>query len=154
MNATPSRLRRCALALALSAMTGAIHAAGDLSQQKPIELTVRLGDADNRLRFEPAEIALETGRLYRLRLTNPSHSKHYFSSPKFSASVFTRKVQINDAQGQAMAEVKGEIREIEVYPGHSAEWWFVPVKTGTLTDLHCPIPGHTEAGMVGRIVIR
>ncbi len=114
---------------------------------------MQLGNPENQLRFFPSSLKLETGRLYRLVLSNPSPSKHYFSSPVLAASVFTRKVQINQPDGRPVAEVKGEVREIEVYPGHTAEWWFVPVKTGTLQDLHCPIKGHREAGMVGRIII-
>ena len=53
-----------------------------------------------------------------------------------------------------VAEVKGAIREIEVYPKGTVEWWFVPVKTGKLTDLICTIPGHAEAGMKGAIEIK
>jgi len=90
-------------------------------------------------------------------LTNPSSTKHYFSSPKFASKVYTRKVQVlND--GSRIAEIKGHIREIEVFPGGTAEWWFVPVSTGTLTDLHCAVKDkdgrtHAEHGMVGTIVI-
>ena len=57
-----------------------------------------------------------------------------------------------------MAEIKGSIREIEVYPGFSAEWWFVPVAAGTFTDLRCEIRAadgrtHAEHGMRGTIII-
>ena len=69
-------------------------------------------------------------------------------------AVFTRKVQVNGADGKAIAEVKGQIREIEVYPGGTTEWWFVPVKAGKFNDLKCTIPGHTEMGMVGSITIK
>jgi uncharacterized cupredoxin-like copper-binding protein len=71
-----------------------------------------------------------------------------------SRAVFTRKVQINGGNGKPIAEVKGSIREIEVYPKGTAEWWFVPVKAGNIEDLKCTIRGHAEAGMVGKIVIR
>jgi hypothetical protein len=45
-----------------------------------------------------------------------------------------------------------------VYPGHIAEWWFIPVAAGRATDLRCGIVGadgksHAEHGMVGEIVI-
>ncbi len=53
-----------------------------------------------------------------------------------------------------IAEIKGSIREIEVYPQGTAEWWFVPVKAGTFNDLKCTIAGHAEAGMVGTVTIR
>ncbi len=87
-------------------------------------------------------------------LHNPSTMKHYFSSEGLSRSVFTRKVQVLAAEGQTIAEIKGHIREIEVYPGGTAEWWFVPIKTGALKDLNCTIAGHSEAGMTGSITIK
>jgi len=45
-----------------------------------------------------------------------------------------------------------------VHPGHVAEWWFVPVAAGRVTDLRCGIVGkdgksHADHGMVGEIVI-
>jgi uncharacterized cupredoxin-like copper-binding protein len=115
---------------------------------------VRLGDEKDSRRFVPDAIELETGKLYRLVLSNPTAEKHYFSSEGLSQAVFTRKVQVNDSEGKAMAEVKGVIREIEVFPNALTEWWFVPVKAGRFGDLKCTVPGHAEAGMVGRITIK
>jgi uncharacterized cupredoxin-like copper-binding protein len=143
----------------LGLVTFAVHsatalAAGDLTQQTPTDIKVQLGDEKNARRFVPNMIELETGKLYRLILSNPSTEKHYFSSEGLSQAVFTRKVQINSAEGKALAEVKGIIREIEVYPNAVTEWWFVPIKTGQFNDLKCTIPGHADAGMVGRITIK
>ena len=132
----------------------AVHGAGDLTKQEPIEVKVKLGDEKNAPRFFPDSISLETGKLYRLVLLNPSAEKHYFSSAGMSEAVFTGKVQVNGSDGKPIAEVKGAIREIEVYPKGTVEWWFVPVKTGKLTDLICTIPGHAEAGMKGAIEIK
>lgn len=131
-----------------------VRGAGDLTAQQPFELSVELGNKEDALRFFPELVQLETGKLYRLILLNPSKQKHYFSSEGMSQSVFTRKVQINGKDGKPIAEVKGQIREIEVYPEGVAEWWFVPVKTGVFNDLKCTIPGHADEGMVGKIVIK
>lgn len=131
-----------------------VHGAGDLTAQQPVELRVELGNKEDALRFFPDLIQLETGKLYRLILLNPSRHKHYFSSEGMSQAVFTRKVQINGKDGKPIAEVKGQIREIEVYPEGFAEWWFVPVKTGVFNDLKCTIPGHSDEGMVGKVVIK
>ena len=49
---------------------------------------------------------------------------------------------------------RSAIREIEVLPKASTEWWLVPIKTGQFGDLKCPEQGHTESGMVGQIVIK
>jgi uncharacterized cupredoxin-like copper-binding protein len=137
-------------------------AAGDMSRQAPIVVTVELGRPDGTHAFDPNQLRFETGKLYRLVLRNVSRDPHYFTSDDFSARIFTRKVQVTQRQADGrevtLAEFKGAIREIEVYPGHAAEWWFVPVATGRITDLRCGIIGadghsHAQHGMVGEIVI-
>ena len=133
---------------------GYVMAGGDMTGQKPIEIKVQLGDDSNAMRFFPAILEFETGKLYKLILHNASGMKHYFSSDGLSRSVFTRKAQILGSDGKTIAEIKGTIREIEVYPNGTAEWWFVPIKTGVLNDLKCSIKGHAEAGMVGTITIK
>ena len=135
-------------------------AAGDLSRQQPVEVTVDLGRPGQHV-FAPNQFKFETGKLYKLILRNGSNDPHYFTSHNFSAMVWTRKVQLVQTHGDkpvTLAEFKGAIREIEVYPGHSAEWWFVPVAAGRVNDLHCSIKDkdgktHAEHGMVGEIVI-
>jgi uncharacterized cupredoxin-like copper-binding protein len=154
---------RATLALAAIALAAVpAHAAGDLSRQEPIELVVDLGTPETPHAFSPSRIELETGKLYKLVLRNRSDLPHYFTSHELSQRVFTRKVQVVApvaGKSQTLAEFKGAIREIEVYPGHSAEWWLVPVAAGRLTDLQCGIRDkdgktHAEHGMVGEIIIR
>lgn len=138
------------------------QAAGDLTRQQPITLAVELGRPDGQHAFEPNRLSFETGKLYRLVLRNVSRDPHYFTSDDFAARIFTRKAQVTqrgaDGRDVTLAEFKGTIREIEVYPGHAAEWWFVPVAAGRITDLRCGIVGadgrtHAQHGMVGEIVI-
>jgi uncharacterized cupredoxin-like copper-binding protein len=156
-----SRAGMTALLMALATpATG--YAAGDLAQQKPVVVTVELGNARNDLVFAPNELTFETGKLYKLVLHNPSSKPHYFTSSGFASRVFTRKVQIVTAPGEAaktIGEIKGAIREIEVFPGGTVEWWFVPVSTGSLGDLQCTVKDddgklHSEKGMTGKIVIQ
>ncbi|MBI5665505.1 MAG: biphenyl 2,3-dioxygenase [Nitrospirae bacterium] len=129
-------------------------AAGDMTAQTPAEVKVQLGDKDDTVRFFPDKLEFETGKLYKLVLHNPSPSAHYFSSEAFARAVFTRKAQVLGPDGKTIAEMKGNILEIEVYPGGTAEWWFVPVKAITVNDLKCTVKGHTEKGMVGSIIIK
>ena len=136
------------------------YPAGDLSRQEPITVTVELGRPGQHA-FVPSRLRFETGKLYKLVLKNPSSDPHYFTSHAFTQHIFTRKVQVvqeRDGKATTLAEFKGAIREIEVYPGYTAEWWFVPIATGRITDLRCGIAGpdgktHAEHGMVGEIVI-
>jgi uncharacterized cupredoxin-like copper-binding protein len=152
------------LAMALALILGsavAAYAAGDLTRQEPIDVRVDLGDANDAMAFDPPNLTFETGKLYRLVLHNPSPNPHYFTSAGLADRVFTRKVQIvesPDRDAKRIGEIKGAIRDIEVFPGATIEWWFVPVATGKLEDLHCHVEDddgktHAEKGMVGRIVI-
>ncbi len=144
----------------LGLASGAAIAAGDLSRQTPIEVTVSLGTAGKHA-FAPSQLRLETGKLYKLVLRNDSNDPHYFTSHAFSQMVWTRKVQVTqqrDGKTVTLAEFKGAMREIEVYPGQAAEWWLVPVAAGRASDLRCDIKGadgktHAELGMTGEIVI-
>jgi uncharacterized cupredoxin-like copper-binding protein len=144
----------------LGLVSGAAIAAGDLSRQTPIEMTVNLGSPGSH-EFTPKQLRFETGKLYKLILRNDSNDAHYFTSHAFSQMVWTRKVQVTqqrDGKAVTLAEFKGAMREIEVYPGQSAEWWLVPVAAGRATDLRCDIKGadgktHADLGMTGEIVI-
>jgi len=134
------------------------RAAGDLTRQEPVEVVVSLGTEDGEMSFVPNALTFETGKLYKLVLKNPSPVKHYFTSAKLASKVFSRKVQVIH-NGERLAEIKGHIKEIEVFPGAVSEWWFVPVATGTFNDLHCHVKAgdgktHADMGMVGTITIK
>ena len=138
-------------------------AAGDLTRQEPIEVRADLGGKGTKeYLFSPNNFAFETGKLYKLVIHNPSPAPHYFTAPEFATRVFTRKIQVMDKLGseaKPLGEIKGTIREVEVYPGATVEWFFVPVATGTSDDLHCPIKAedgktHAQHGMVGAITIQ
>lgn len=158
------RIVRLTIAAAACLLSGlclpSAFAAGDLSRQEPIEVKVELGKPGHHS-FYPDKLRFETGKLYKLVLTNPSKDPHYFTSHAFTQLIYTRKVQVmgvRDGKPAALAEFKGAIREVEVYPGQTAEWWFVPVATGRVTDLRCGIVGgdgksHADHGMTGEIVI-
>jgi uncharacterized cupredoxin-like copper-binding protein len=156
-----------AVLFALAAFSGLCGtpalAAGDLTRQEPVEVRVDLGSKGTKdYLFSPNNFTFETGKLYKLVIHNPSPVPHYFSAPEFAAQVFTRKIQVMDKLGseaKPLGEIKGAIREVEVYPGATVEWFFVPVATGTWDDLHCPIKAedgktHAQHGMVGTITIQ
>jgi uncharacterized cupredoxin-like copper-binding protein len=115
-------------------------------KQPVIETTVNLSNSANELKFEPNHLEFQAGKRYKLLLTNPSTQKHYFTAKDFADSIWTQKVEAGNV------EIKGAIRELELKPKAEAEWFFVPLKPGTYS-LRCPIPGHTEAGMIGEIAI-
>jgi uncharacterized cupredoxin-like copper-binding protein len=136
-------------------------AGGNLAKQKPIEVRLDMGKDDvGDHEFYPEKLTFETGKLYKLVLHNPSDSKHYFTSPDFVSRIYTRKVQVMDDLGagaKQIGEIKGAVSEVEVYPGGTVEWWFVPVATGSAT-VWCHIEDkdgktHRDKGMEGMITI-
>ncbi len=146
--------------LGLAASVTVAAAAGDLSRQEPIEVTVELGRPGQQA-FLPNRLRFETGKLYKLMLTQSEQRSALLHLARVHAAHLHAQgpgVQERDGKMATLAEFKGAIREIEVYPGQIAEWWFVPVAAGRVTDLRCGIIGadgksHAEHGMVGEIVI-
>lgn len=131
----------------------------DLTRQKEIEKIVLLKGEKGKIHFyDPNELVFETGKLYKLIIKNESDSKHYFTSTLFAKSIFTRKVQVS-LNNKKVAEIKGIINNVEVWPNHQLEWWFVPIKTGVFKDLYCNVKdtktnlSHADMGMTGTIII-
>ena len=131
----------------------------DLTRQKEIEKIVLLKGEKGKIHFyDPNELVFETGKLYKLIIKNESDSKHYFTSTLFAKSIFTRKVQVS-LNNKKVAEIKGIINNVEVWPNHQLEWWFVPIKTGVFKDLYCNVKdtktnlSHANMGMTGTIII-
>jgi uncharacterized cupredoxin-like copper-binding protein len=142
--------------LAASACVGIVAGAaprssgkGDYSDLKPIPVVVELGDKDNHVVFKPDRLQFETGKLYKLLLVNDSPQKHEFASADLAAAVFTVKAEVVSPQGEEIAEFDGVIREIEVGPGTTVEWYFVALRTVKEGAFLCDQPGHLAAGMKG-----
>jgi uncharacterized cupredoxin-like copper-binding protein len=134
------------LSLMSAPLAIAAPATSDPAHQTLIPVEVSLGTADNELRFVPANLTFEPGKRYKLTLSNPSTQKHYFTAKDFADSLWSQKVDAGNV------EIKGAIHELEIRPGAIVQWVFVPMKSGTY-ELHCAIPGHTEAGMKGQLSV-
>jgi uncharacterized cupredoxin-like copper-binding protein len=122
-------------------------AAADIAHQPLTTIEMKLGDSADQLQFFPADVIFQAGKRYKLHLVNPSPQKHYFTAKDFADAIWSQKV---DA-GQV--EIKGAIHELELRSHTEADWVFVPIRPGTYS-LRCTIPGHTEAGMVGQLIVR
>ena len=140
-------------------ITSKTNGKGDLTRQKPISIEVLLKGSSGEFHYyEPSILKFDTGKLYKLKLKNLSDSKHYFTSKEFADSIFTRKIQVSKDK-EKIAEIKGNILEVEIFPNNTLEWWFVPIKTGVFDDLNCKVidnkinKSHAEMGMRGKIII-
>tara|TARA_R110002096_G_scaffold124088_1_gene268437 strand:- start:152 stop:688 length:537 start_codon:yes stop_codon:yes gene_type:complete len=129
-------------------------AEGDLSRANVIDVTIEMGSNDDGMYFSPKSFEFVTGQAYKLILTNPDLIKHEVALNEMGERVFTRKIEASDADGNLITEVKGTIREVEVGPGKTVEWYIVPVQTTDgPVEITCEIPGHYEAGMFASVVI-
>ncbi len=142
---------RIAAVLFLSPL--AALAAGDLGKQEATNVTIQMGVGKGQHRFTPDTLTLETGRLYAMRIENTGSEPYYFGSNGLADAVYTRKVVAKDAAGKVVAEIYGPIRRIEVAPGHSVEWWFLPVRTGKFDDVMSK-RSQAEAGMRATIEVK
>ncbi len=127
--------------------TAVVWAGGDLSRQSPVTLRVILGAKDNEYALLPKTWNLETGKLYKVTFVNQGKIKHEWVASEFTLNLWTRKVEVGKV------EIKGVINEIELGPGTTADWYFIPIRTGTF-EMACEIEGHKEAGMFGKIVVK
>ena len=132
--------------LGVVAVTPLLAEAAPAPNSPMTEVRVHLSNSDNELKFVPDRLEFQAGKRYKLILDNPSSQKHYFTAKDFADGIWTQKVEAGNV------EVKGAIRELELKPGATAEWVFVPQKPGTY-EVHCPIAGHTEAGMKGLLSV-
>lgn len=98
--------------------------------------------------FSPSKIVFKKNTPYKLEIRNDGTVKHYFTAGAFFKAVATRKVQSN-SDGEIKAPY---FTALEVFPGRSLDFYFIPVKAGTY-DLTCTIEGHAEKGMTGHVVI-
>ena len=123
------------------------------AQPEAIEVRVETGSQDGHLRFVPDRLRFQRGKYYKLVIHNPSTQAHYFTSDGLATRVFTRKVEFVDGSGNTVAEVHGDIRDMELLPGATLAWYFYPMTKGKGLRLYCHKEGHSEAGMVGEIEI-
>jgi len=141
-------------AAALLTTSGLLYAAGDLTQQEPRRVSVELSNTAGDKLFSPSKLDFETGTLTILTIQNNSNKSYYFGSNGFADSVYTRKLVVLAAdRKQPLAEIYGPVRRIELYPGQTLEWWFVPVRTGRFDDLMSR-KSEAAAGMTGVIEIQ
>jgi uncharacterized cupredoxin-like copper-binding protein len=136
------------LAVLVVSLAGSAFAEGDLSRANVMDVVIEMGSNDDGMYLKPDNYEFVTGQAYKLILTNVDEIKHELSLNEMGERIFTRKVEIADENGDLFAEIKGNIREVEVGAGKTVEWFIVPIQTtGKPVEITCEIPGHLEAGM-------
>ncbi len=164
MNANPIKTHLAPLALSAALSLGLLvcPVSADETDHASIRVDLVLGSQNDRKRlFHPDRLELKVGQRYTLVVSNPSMEIHEFHSPGLVEASWSSEVKVLDGIGEAtfpMAVIVGTPDEIEIAPGSTVEWTFVAVKPGTY-EMVCDTldqqhKTHTEAGMLGKIVIR
>jgi len=135
------------IAAIAAAFASSAQAEGDLSRANVIEVNMEMGSNDDGMYLKPNHYDFVTGQAYKLIMTNVDEIKHELALNEMGEKIFTRKVEAADKDGNLITEVKGAIREVEVGPGQTVEWFFVPIQPVDATEITCEIAGHYEAGM-------
>lgn len=141
-------------AILAAAIASPVLAEGDLSRANVITVNMEMGSNDDGMYLSPNNYVFETGQAYKLVMTNVDEIKHELAINEMYERIFTRKVEVADANGNFVAEIKGAIWEVEVGAGQTVEWFFVPVQTAEEFEITCEIPGHYESGMFATAVIK
>ena len=135
-------------------LTPLAYADGDLSRADIKTVVLEMGTNDDKsMYFKPSHLKFKTGQAYKIVLKNVDKVKHEVEANEFADKIFTRKVEVNDSKGGLLAEIKGNVREVEIGPNAQVEWFVVPIQTGTELEMVCALPGHKEAGMHGLITV-
>lgn len=142
-----------AAAVMALATAGTAFAEGDLSRANVIDVTLEMGSNADGMYFKPDHFDFVTGQAYKLIMVNVDEVKHELALNEMGEKIFTRKIEASDADGNLITEVKGAIREVEVGPGKTVEWFFVAVQPTEDALITCEIEGHLEAGMKATVTI-
>ena len=142
------RILTVSTAILALGLAGSVFAAGDLSRTDIQTVTLEMGTTDDGdMYFTPSDLTFETGRAYKLHMVNVDEIKHEVSLGELGEKIFTRKIEIETADGDLIAEIKGQIHEVEIGPHQAVDWYFVPVQTMDDAEIKCEIEGHYDAGM-------
>lgn len=147
-------MKQILLLTAVVALAAGVAFADERVSNTPIEMTVHMGTAGAHMYFKPDHLVFKRNQPYTLVIINDDLQKHEFVSDGLAERIFTTNVETLGPDGKMVAEVKGQVREIEVNAKDKVEWSFVPVRSGDDMELICEIQGHEQAGMHGSITIK
>ena len=150
------------LAVALTSATALAHGPSGLGDHKQDaaygepgdpgkpsrEIVVRMNEADGRMLFEPARIEIRTGEQIKFRLENVGVLEHEFLLGT------QHEIEEHADMMKAMPDMQHDDPNAKrLQPKTTGDLYWRFTKQGEF-DFACLIPGHREAGMTGRIVVK
>jgi uncharacterized cupredoxin-like copper-binding protein len=127
---------------------GAEKPYGQPGNPKEVTRTIQVGMSDT-MRFTPAEIAVRRGETIRFVAKNAGKVEH-------EMVIGTEKELKEHAEAMRKnpkMEHAPEPNAVDVDPGKQGELVWRFTKAGTFS-FACLVPGHFEAGMIGKLVVK
>lgn len=138
------------LTLPATAFADGMHMHGtEPAAQKPakIDRTIAI-DMNDSMRFTPAQLNVNEGETVRFVIRNSGRVRH---------EMVIGSIDELKAHAEMMRKMPGmehaESNQVRVEPGQTGELVWRFAKAGDV-DFACLEPGHFEAGMKGRIVVK
>lgn len=133
-------------AASLIAFSGAAHAVGGDLASLPVELeALQVGTGDNGFGMEPAEIRMQTGQAYRMKIEAVGWHECNWQAPRFFQNAWLRKIEAGNM------EIKvAQLNELEMDSDGEVELFFVPIRPGTY-EFSCR--GLEDRGMTGNFIV-
>lgn len=127
---------------ALSLAAAAVPAIRARGTAPPAGTTIRIAAASGAFRFEPDVLRVTAGSPVRLQFANRDAIPHDFTLPG------------GDPPGLADPRAKRELlAHFALFPGKTVTLEFAAPALPGVYPFQCSIAGHTEAGMVGTLVV-
>jgi uncharacterized cupredoxin-like copper-binding protein len=148
----------CAVAIAFSAINNSRafahvdddYAAGEPGNPKKPSRTVKvtMSEANGTMSYDPAEIDVKKGEQIKFILKNVGTLKHEFFLDSFDHNA-SHKIEMQ--KNPEMEHEDSNAQSIE--PGQQKEILWKFSKLGSF-EFACLIPGHYEAGMHGKVIVK
>ncbi len=102
--------------------------------------------------YEPATLEVPVGQRVRLTYVNDGLAEHDLEIPGLPASNVEREGIVAHDVSLEGGHHDDDVVAAHAMPGTTAVVLFTPTQSGEY-DFYCTLPGHREAGMVGRIIV-
>ena len=136
-------LRLLLLTLILTFILAACGGAAQPASTEPKTMTVAL----NEFQFQPSEITVGVGQPVKLVIKNNGTVLHDFVSDDAMVEVMAEHGAEHDMPGMAPK------MHAAIEAGQQSTLEFKATQAGTYT-FYCTVPGHKEAGMVGKLIVK
>ncbi|MDY7220312.1 cupredoxin family protein [Denitrificimonas sp. JX-1] len=125
-----------------------LHAYGKPGDPAKVDRTIEMS-MDDTMRFTPSNIDIQAGEIIRFAIKNTGQLPHEM----VMGSLAELKAHAQEMLAMPDMEHHDEPNMLSLEPGQSGEliWHFDKAIT---VDFACLIPGHTEAGMTGKIHVK